>query len=185
MHAGLITPRPTMLPKNIARGATLLEVMIALMIFSIGMLGLSALQVTGLRETGNAEKRTQATLLANDMIERMRANPKGVSDGSYDDAVINYAAIDCTVPPATYCEDSGATAAAACTTAQIATFDAYTVKCQANVRLPSGTISQQCTDNVGVAVACAANTFRTVTISWVNVNEYGTASKGMTFILRP
>lgn len=166
-------------------GATLLEVMIALMIFSIGMLGLSALQLTGLRETGNAEKRTQAALLANDMIERMRANPTGVNSGAYDDATINYAAIDCTAPPK-YCEDHGATAAATCSTAEIAKFDAYTVKCQTNVRLPSGKLSEQCTDIHGVPAACAANTFRTITVSWKNINDYGPpADKGMTFIFRP
>lgn len=170
---------------RLTRGATLLEVMIALMIFSIGMLGLAALQVTGLRETGNSELRTQATLVANDMIERMRANPKGVSDGSYDDATINYAAINCANPPATYCEDHGATASSTCTTAQVAAYDAYTIKCQANSRLPSGTITAGCTNNLGVAAACSASTYRSIKLDWVNNNDYGTSSKTMTFIVRP
>jgi len=167
------------------RGATLLEVMIALMIFSIGMLGLAALQVTGLRESGNAERRTQATLLANDLIERMRSNPAAIIAGNYDDATINYGSIDCATLPSPYCEDQNGTAAASCTSAQMATFDAYTVKCQTNIRLPTGTLAVGCTDITGTTTACAAGTYRQITIGWVNVNDYGTSNKTISFTVRP
>lgn len=55
-------------------GFTLLEVLIALVVFSIGMLGLASLQVMGLKLTADSMERTIATMLANDMIDRMRAN---------------------------------------------------------------------------------------------------------------
>jgi type IV pilus assembly protein PilV len=70
--------------KNRVRGLTLLEVLIALFILSIGLLGMAGLQLTGLRENQNAHFKTEAVLLAQDMADRMRSNPKGVADGRYN-----------------------------------------------------------------------------------------------------
>lgn len=65
------------------RGFTLLEVLIALVVLSIGLLGLAGLQSTGLRFNQSAGMRTQATQLAYDMSDRMRANMVAVNAGSY------------------------------------------------------------------------------------------------------
>jgi type IV pilus assembly protein PilV len=75
------------------RGFTLLEVLIALLILSIGLLGLAALQTTSLRSNQMASMRTTATQLAYDISDRMRANPGrtapdtephfGVADNEY------------------------------------------------------------------------------------------------------
>lgn len=64
-------------------GFTLLEVLIALVVLSIGLLGLAGLQSTGLRFNQSAGMRTQATQLAYDMADRMRANMTAVTAGSY------------------------------------------------------------------------------------------------------
>lgn len=68
---------------NKQRGFTLLEVLIALLILSIGLLGLAALQTTGLRSNEMASMRTTATQLAYDMSDRMRANTAGVDANEY------------------------------------------------------------------------------------------------------
>jgi type IV pilus assembly protein PilV len=65
------------------RGFTLLEVLIALLVLSIGLLGLAALQTTGLRSNQMASMRTLATQLAYDMTDRMRANPAGIAANQY------------------------------------------------------------------------------------------------------
>lgn len=65
------------------QGFTLLEVLIALVVLSIGLLGLAGLQSTGLRFNQSAGMRTQATQLAYDMSDRMRANMTAVNAGSY------------------------------------------------------------------------------------------------------
>lgn len=57
-----------------ARGFSLLEVLVALVILSVGLLGLAALQARSLQFNQDAYVRTQATLLAYDIIDRMRAN---------------------------------------------------------------------------------------------------------------
>ena len=65
-------------------GFTLIEVMVALVIFTISLLGLAGLQVAALRDNHLANLNTIATQLAEDMAERLRANPVGVGNGSYD-----------------------------------------------------------------------------------------------------
>ena len=64
-------------------GFSLLEVLIALLILSIGLLGLAALQTTGLRSNQMATMRTLATQIAYDMSDRMRANPAGMANDQY------------------------------------------------------------------------------------------------------
>lgn len=65
-------------------GFTLLEVLVALLILSIGLLGLAALQTVSLQFNTGSYARTQATLVAYEIIERMRANPTATKAGLYD-----------------------------------------------------------------------------------------------------
>lgn len=55
-------------------GFTLVEVLIALVVLSIGMLGIAALYLDSLRASRAALSRTQAVTLAGDIGERIRAN---------------------------------------------------------------------------------------------------------------
>lgn len=65
-----------------ARGFTLLEALIALLLLSVGLLGAAALLLDGLHAHGDALRRMAATRLVQDMSERIRANP--AAGGSYD-----------------------------------------------------------------------------------------------------
>jgi len=56
------------------RGFTLVEALVALLALSIGLLGVAALQLSGLKNNLSAAWRSQATYLAYDVIDRMRAN---------------------------------------------------------------------------------------------------------------
>lgn len=112
------TPKP-------ARGFTLLEVMIALVIFSIGLLGLAGLQARGLQSNTTAQYRTTAMILAYDMADRIRANSTGVAAGNYDD-------LDNASPTQGDCINN------ACTAAQMAVYDYYEWRQSASNALPSG-----------------------------------------------
>ncbi len=57
-----------------SRGFTLIEALVALLALSIGLLGVAALQMTGLRQNLSASWRSQATYLSYDIIDRIRAN---------------------------------------------------------------------------------------------------------------
>lgn len=59
---------------NRQHGFTLLEVMIALLIFGVGLLTVAALQTVSKRANYEAVQRTTASFLALDMLERMRVN---------------------------------------------------------------------------------------------------------------
>lgn len=59
---------------NDTRGFTLVEVLVALVILTIGLMGLAGMQTQGLSSSSSASVRSQATLYIYDMAERMRAN---------------------------------------------------------------------------------------------------------------
>ncbi len=69
-----IKPRPFAIAEYAERGFTLLEVLVSLVIFSIGLLGLAALQLVSLRLAGDSLLRTIAAVQANDIVDRMRSN---------------------------------------------------------------------------------------------------------------
>jgi type IV pilus assembly protein PilV len=56
-------------------GMTLIEVLFALLVFSIGMLGVAMLQLNALKHTDSAMRSTQVSFIAQDLLERVRANP--------------------------------------------------------------------------------------------------------------
>ena len=93
------------------KGFTLMEVMIALLISAISLLGLAALQGVARKNIDMSFQYTQASLLMEDLAERMRANPIGVRAGFYN-------GIDTTAVSGT-----GADCSAGCNPANIANND--------------------------------------------------------------
>jgi len=88
-----------------ARGFSLMEVLIALLVLSLGLLGLAALQSIGFKFNQDSFERTQATLLAYDIIDRMRANSIARNDtaNNFNNIPISAAATTYTVPADPYC----------------------------------------------------------------------------------
>lgn len=119
MIAGEYRPR-------VASGFTLLEVLVALVVLSIGLLGLSGLQTNSLRNNHSAFLRSQATVVTNDIIDRMRANRDSALAGGYN---IAYAA----ATPAPGC----ITGAIGCTAAAVASTDLFWWRSYVE-RLPAG-----------------------------------------------
>ena len=97
------------------RGFTLLEVLIALLVLSIGLLGLAALQTLGLKFNHESYQRTQAVYQAYDMIDRIRANPTAKSSGSYNNVALG------SLPSTT-----GINCTTGCNATQLATYDINT-----------------------------------------------------------
>lgn len=69
-------------------GFTLLEVLVALLVLSLGLLGLAGLQTMSLKFNTQSYQRTQATMLIDSMIDRMRANPDAVNSGVYNNIAL-------------------------------------------------------------------------------------------------
>ena len=59
------------------RGFSLFEVLITVVVVSIGLLGLAGMQFAGLRASNQAQDHTIASHLAQDVVERIRANQAG------------------------------------------------------------------------------------------------------------
>jgi len=57
------------------RGVGLLEVLIALLVLAVGVLGFAGLQMTALNKSNDANHRAAAVLIAQDVIERFELNP--------------------------------------------------------------------------------------------------------------
>ncbi len=142
-------------------GFSLVEMLVALLVISIGMLGLAALYVETLRLNRTAIYRTRAVTLASDMAERIRANAG--STAGYAGAGANSG-----------CND-GAAAAVECTAAQMAVQDVFDWQQTAQTVLPGGTAT------IGVVAAGngTANVY-TLTITWTEISRGSNVSYVMT-----
>lgn len=67
-------------------GFSMIEVLIAVLILAVGLLGVAGVQVVSMQNTANANLRSQATILAQDMAERIRANGNALLSDTADDA---------------------------------------------------------------------------------------------------
>jgi type IV pilus assembly protein PilV len=94
-------------------GISLIEVAVAILVISIGALGLAAMQLSAKRAGFEAVQRTNASGLAMDILERMRANP-----GVLDDYAVASLDGDDLSTPANTCN-------ATCTEAEVATLDLW------------------------------------------------------------
>lgn len=66
-------------PKAGSGGFSLVEVLITMLVLGIGLLGLAALQTLSLKHNHNALLRTQATVFAYNILDRMRAQQGQIS----------------------------------------------------------------------------------------------------------
>ena len=145
-------------------GFSLFELLIALLILSVGLLGLATLQSTGIRSNDSASRRTAATFLAADIADRMRANMR--LTGAAGGLAQNHAAL-----AASYDIDTTGGAPAdpgcgdGCTAAQRPGQDAYDWAVNGvQAQLPGGQ-----------AVVAQAGGFFLVTIMW---DDYRTGAAG-------
>lgn len=66
------------------RGTSLVEVLVAVVVLAVGMLGVAGMQASALRNNQAAYERSVATFLANSITERMAANRTGALAGDYN-----------------------------------------------------------------------------------------------------
>lgn len=83
--------------KSVQRGVGLLEVLIAIVLLAVGILGLASMQISAKRLNADALQRSIATELAHDIIERMRSNPDQLAAyvGTYGGESIGTAPTSC------------------------------------------------------------------------------------------
>ena len=128
-------------------GFTLVEVLIALVILSVGMLGIAGLYVHSMQAGRTSVFRHHAVTLAGDIADRIRANPRAAA--SYGLAGAN-----------NNCVNGGVD----CTPAQMAANDIFTWDQQAVDTLPAGNVTVVFDNTV------VPPTYQ-ITVSWIEPGE--------------
>ena len=113
---------------KIQHGFTLVEVMVAMVIFSVGLLGLAGLQSLGMTNNQTAYNRTVAMQMAYNMSDRMRTNITAVNAGTYN-------AVPALAVPAPLGTDC---IAAVCAPAALGAFDIFEWQTTIAAQLPQG-----------------------------------------------
>ncbi len=143
-----------------SHGFSMMEVLVTLIVLSIGLLGLAAMQAKSMQNTHGAYLRTQASYLAYDMFDRMRANIVGVNTGNYNG-----------IDTENNDYDSPACLTAGCTTVTMAAEDAAEWETDLAVQLPGGE---------GAIVAGAGLRVFTITVTWGDPDTGDTTDFSMT-----
>lgn len=133
---------------RLQRGFSLLEVLIAVLVVGVGVLGITALQVTSNVYNESSMHRGQAAMLAREIIERMRVNVDEAKAGNYDISVLPTYTTDCTG------------AATDCTHQGIMEHDLRLWSARVVALLPSGTAT------ISTADPTVDPVIITVTLSW-------------------
>lgn len=113
---------------QIQRGSSLVEVMVALFVLAIGILGVLAMQSKSMQYNQSAYTYSQAVYLANDIAERIRGNIDTAAS-SYANGIPATEGTDCRV---------ATLAALNCTQAQLIAWDLYNWNDKIKRTLPSG-----------------------------------------------
>ena len=161
-----------MLSKHIIKvqsGFSLIEILISLVVLSIGLLGLGGLQLTSLKSANNAHFRTAASIAATELADRMRLNPSAVANALYEREVEK-----------TVCRETDTTKSCdgdnLCSSTEAAAYDLKMSGCgrtQGSERsggifyqLPNSTLAISCG-----TVSCAAGIEHTINIGWNEVDD--------------
>ena len=157
------------------QGASLIEVLVSMVVLAIGILGISALQANSMKSNQSSYMRTQAIMHTEDIVERMRSNLAGVSNGNYNDPTpaINAACLS----------------AAACTPAQLAAHDVaeWEAGVAANMPLGSAVVCIDSTPEDGTPAAPACDGIGTAyaTKIWWDDRRDGSADQRYVMSFRP
>jgi type IV pilus assembly protein PilV len=161
---------------NRTHGFSLFEVMVALVIISIGLLGVAKMQALAYASTSTASMRSLAAIEAASLASAMRANRSYWAVGAAPVAIT----ITGTAAAANFCTPAGS---APCTPAQLAAFDLHQWATALNGLLPNPTATISC-PTVVTPINC------TIQINWaekmVAINAQGAGGPAMqapTYIL--
>ena len=149
------------------QGLTLIEVMIALAVFSFGLLALAALMASGLKYNTSALHRSYATSQAYDIAERMRANRLGLDHYNSLSGI----GID------TDCFETVTETETGCTPEQMAKYDSWEWNSDNDRLLPegAGTVNLKSEDS-GIY---------TITVAWNDDRNPDTAADSFIFEFQP
>lgn len=153
-------------------GFSLIEVLIALVVLSIGLIGMAGIQQAGVRNNHNALLHSQASMLAYEIADMMRSNKQEVEFGKYIVA-------DGVFPSeSSNCATSSLGTAINCSSQEMATFHLKRWSEHLSQRLPQGSGSISC--DGGGLVSCPIGSTILIEVSWTE-SDIGGAEQ-MSFV---
>ncbi|VAW36143.1 hypothetical protein MNBD_GAMMA01-116 [hydrothermal vent metagenome] len=155
------------------QGFTLIESMIAVVVFSFGLLAVAGVMTVAVRGNHNGYMRTQATFLLASASDMMRANAIGVRQGLYNGAYSG--AVDV----------SGMCTSGPCGVAGLVARDTQLWANMITQTLPNSEGTIDCTNHVGLPNAPYSG-LCTVTINWTESNEIDAEStQAASIVVKP
>lgn len=133
-------------------GFSMVEVLVALVVLCVGMLGIASLYVVTLQSSGSAISRTQAVNLASDLGDRIRANRNVPDSYTYDGS-------------ASLTDESCVGDSASCSPNQMAAHDLFVWKQQIESALPGNP-----TGTVALDESTVPRTYL-ITVSWTEPSQ--------------
>lgn len=143
-------------------GFTLLEVLVAVLVLSVGILGMAGLQFASLRNNQQSYQRSQAAALVNELADLMRANRVVAGTGSY------------LLPVTTTLTGASDCTTATCTEAQLAAYDLQNWQGRVLATLPGARTQVLCS-----IATCVRGSMQTITVMW-DENRTGATGTGCT-----
>ncbi len=153
----------------------MVEVLVSVMILGGGLVILASLQAKAMKINADTSERMHALFVAQEMVERMRANEAGV-ESAYLAASNNDDL--CNAPPAVICADDYTNMdvdAQSCSATQMATFDLWDIKCDSgNAGIKSSTLDFFDVQDLNITCApvsagvCSNNALYTIEVVWAS-----------------
>lgn len=158
-------------------GYTLLEVMIALLVFSIGLLGMAAMMVSAVRGNHQAYHHSQATYIADSIADGLRGNLAAVNSGGYDTGG--------------FISTHGGSSCSPCAPEELAARNLQTWAAMAANQLPGGEINIDC-DQIAAPIGPVNSGFNGIChlrLRWVESGDIGqqdeTAHSQFSWMVQP
>jgi type IV pilus assembly protein PilV len=158
------------------RGASLIEVLVAMLLVALGILAMAAMQINATRFAKTSEFRAMGSLLAGDLADRMRANPEGVMYRTTEGAtaVNHYAYVTAYPYDGVVSVDNAAkacnTTTVTCSAADMAAYDMATWRKAVASSLPGGWVRVSTIDTTKTAEGLAENAVD-LWLMWVDVDN--------------
>jgi type IV pilus assembly protein PilV len=155
---------------NRQRGFTLMEVLVALVVISIGLLGIAAMQASAIASTHTSQTESLVSIEARSLADAMQANPGYWASGLFP---AGFTVTNNTISDTTLAGQTTNCNATACTPGQLAGYDLQHWATQLNTQVPGSIATITC--QAGTPYVCS------ITVVWTQkataATNNGTQSK--------
>lgn len=164
-HISHMNPSNLLAARGRQAGSTLIEVLIALLVFTIGLQGIASMQYQAVKDNFDSSQREHGIWAAEELINRIRANPEGREAGLYTKTDEN----PCNAgEPATFCADADGSPAPTCSAIEMAAFDIWQSICttpdSSRAQGAGNLLSQKLT--ISCVGTCSTNSEISLSLEW-------------------